>query len=202
MTDDRPWLEYCVTEIRPPDRWLRQRSMAELKKYLHDFAPEREAALQQQLDAWQQFYDLVSYTVSVPDDSIRALYFYASALRFLEALGDNPFVFHVLALDDEGMRKSQEAARSGDPKSLGAWAMRLMLRSRDREAVAALQQAASVAPRYPLPRLLLGLLARSQGHAEKGDQQIRQGLQFFASDDLRRMATSLLQEIGYRLPSS
>jgi len=201
VTDDHPWLEYCISELRPVDPWLRQRSMAELRRYLRNFAPEREAALQERLEAWQRLYDLASYTVSVPDDSVRALYYYTLAHRIHAVLPDNPYANLVLVLDDDGMRKSEEeAARFANLKSLGAWAMRLMLRSRYQEAVTVLQQAASTAPQHPLPRLLLGVVAWSEGHAEEANRQIQQGLDLLSTDALRQMAAVLLQESGVPVP--
>ncbi len=200
VTDDHPWLEYGISEIRPVDRWLRQRSTEELRKYLSNFSPEREAALQERLDAWQRFYDLASYTVSVPDDSVKALYFYAAAHRIHAVIPDNAFANLVLVLDDNGMRKSEEAARSANLNSLGAWAMRLMLRSRYQEAAIVLQQAASMAPHYPLPRLLLGIVASSQGHTEEANRQIQQGLDLLGTDALRQMVSALLQESGVPIP--
>jgi len=196
VTDDHPWLEYRVSELRPVDRWLRQRSMAELREYLLNFSEGREAALQERLEVWQRLYDLASYTPSVTDDSVRALYYYAFARRIHAVLPENPYANFVLALDSDGMRKSEETAWSASPKSLGAWAMRLMLLSRNQEAANVLEEAASIAPQHPLPRLLLGVVAWSEGHAEEASRRIQQGLDLLSTDALRQMVAVLLQESG------
>jgi len=200
VTDDHPWLEYRTSEARPVDRWLRQRSTDELRKYLGNFSPEREAALQERLAAWQRLYDLASYTVAVSDDSVRALYYYATAYRIHAVLPNNPYANFLLAIDDNGMKKNEEAARFANLRSLGSWAMRLMLRLRYYEAAIVLQQAALMAPQYPLPRLLLGVVAWSEGQNEEAKSQIRRGLDLLSTDDLRQMAVTLLQEIGAPVP--
>jgi hypothetical protein len=174
--------------------------MAELREYLLNFSEGREAALQERLEVWQRLYDLASYTPSVTDDSVRALYYYAFAHSIHAVLPENPYANFVLALDNDGMRKTEEAARSASPKSLGAWAMRLMLRSRNQEAANVLEQAASVAPQHPLPRLLLGVVAWSEGHAEEASRQIQQGLDLLSTDGLRQMVAVLLQESGVPVP--
>lgn len=84
--------------------------------------------------------------------------------------------------------------------ALGAWAMRLMLRSRDQEAMTVLQQASSMAPQYPLPRLLLGVVAWSEGRAEEANSQIRQGLDLLSTDALRQMWAACL--CGYSSTSA
>ena len=200
VTDDRPLLEYGVSELRPVDPRLRTRSLAELLQYLHNMPPEQEAALQERVEAWQRLHELASLTPTVPDESIRALYYYALAYRIHTVLQGNPYADMVLALDEEGMRKSAEEARSPSPKSLGAWAMRLMLRTRHREAAAVMGQAAAAAPQHPLPQLLLGISAWSQGHADEAAHRIRQGMALLASDALRKMADELLKDIGAPVP--
>ena len=200
VTDDRPLLEYGVSELRPVDPRLRTRSLAELLQYLHNMPPEQEAALQERVEAWQRLHELASLTPTVPDESIRALYYYALAYRIHTVLQGNPYADMVLALDEEGMRKSAEEARSPSPKSLGAWAMRLMLRTRHREAAAVMEQAAAMAPQHPLPQLLLGISAWSQGHADEAAHRIRQGMALLASDALRKMADELLKDIGAPVP--
>jgi spermidine synthase len=202
VTDDHPWLEYRFSEIRPVDRSLRQRSIAELRPYLRNLPPELDLALEQRMDAWQRLYDTGSYTVSVPDDSVRLLYYYAQARRILSALPHNPYARLVLALDDDGMVKSEAAARWDNIKTIGDWSMRLMLRSRDREAAATLQQAIRTAPRHPLPWLLLGIVTAGQGHSEEGNRDILQGMDLLASDAARRTVAVLLQEIGVPVPTN
>jgi hypothetical protein len=66
--------------------------------------------------------------------------------------------------------------------------------------VTVLQQAASTAPQHPLPRLLLGVVAWSEGHAEEANRQIQQGLDLLSTDALRQMAAVLLQESGVPVP--
>jgi len=200
VTDDHPLLEYRISEPRPVDPWLRRRSMAELRKYLLNFAPEREAALAERIEAWQRLNDLMSYTVSGSDDTVRALYYYALARRIQAVLPDNPYADLVLVLDDAGMRRLETLARSANLKSLEAWAMRLMLRSRYQEAVTVLQQAAAIAPQEALPRLLQGVVSWSEGHAEEADRQIRQGLDLLGNDSLRQMVIVLLQESRVPVP--
>jgi spermidine synthase len=200
VTDDHPWLEYSPAEVRPVDRSLRQRSMAELQKYLVNLSPGRQAALQERLEAWQQLNDLASYSPSVPDETVRALYYYALAHRIRRVLPENRYVDLVLELDSNGMRKYEEAVRSDNPKAVGAWIMRLMLQLRYPEARALLQQAVEKTPRHPLPRLLLGIMAWSDGFAEEGQRQIAQGLDLLSTDSLRQMAMSLLQGSGIPIP--
>jgi spermidine synthase len=200
VTDDHPLLEYAVSELRPVDPGLRKRSIAELQRYLSNFPPEREANLQERMEAWQRLNELASYAPSVPDESVRALYYYALACRIHAVLPDNPYANLVLALDDDGMRKGEEAAQSAGMKSLGAWVMRLILRSRYQEAAALLQQAASQAPQHPLPRLLLGIVAWSEGRAEEADRQIQLGMDLLSNDALRNMAAAFLYDSGVPVP--
>lgn len=201
VTDDRPYLEYCFTELRPVDRSLRQRSFEELRKYLRNFPQDQEAALQLHLEAWQRLYDMGSYTLSIPDESLRVLYNYALAGRIRSVLTDNPYADLVLALDDDGMQKSAEAARSGNMKPLGDWVMRLMLRARNEEAAAALRQAVDAYPQHPLPRLLLGIIAASAGRADEAGREIRQGMDLLTGDPARNAAAVLLQECGIPVPA-
>jgi spermidine synthase len=140
--------------------------------------------------------NLATYTVSVLDDSVRALYYYSSAHRIRAVLPDNHYTNQVLVLDVEGIRNLQEAARSANPKALEAWAMRLILQSRYHEAVNVLQQAALLAPQYPLPKLPLGVVAWSEGRIEEANRQIQQGMDLLGTDVLRKMTAVLLQESG------
>jgi spermidine synthase len=201
VTDDRPRLEYCFTEPRPVARSLRQRSLEELRKHLRNFPQDQDAALQLHMDAWQRLYDMSSYTVSVPDDSLRALYYYALACRIRSVLADNPYADFVLGLDDYGMQKSAEAARAGAMKPLGDWAMRLMLRARREEAAALLRQAMELFPQHPLPGLLLGVNAFSAGRADEARREIRQAMDLLATDATRNTAALLLQECGISVPA-
>ena len=196
VTDDRPLLEYGMSELRPVNPQLRRRSPAELLGYLSKLPPEREAALQERMDAWQRVYELASTTPSVADDSVRALYYFALARRIHTVLPDNPYAAMVMGIDEAGMRKSEAEARSAGTRSLGARAMRLLLRSRYLEAAAVLQPAAAATPDHPLPHLLLGIGAWLQGHAEEAGIEIREGMGLLGTDALRRMAAELLQDIG------
>lgn len=200
VTDDRPWLEYRFSEVRPVDPWLRRRSRAELQKYLSNFSPDREAALQERTEAWQNLYDLNTYSPAVSDESVRALYYYALARSIHAVLLDNPYANLLLLLDDDGMREIEESAQSASPKSLGAWAMRLMLLSRYGEAETVLQQAASEAPQHPLPRLLLGVAAWSEGRTDEATRQIQLGMDLLSSDAVRQMVAELLQRSGIQVP--
>ncbi len=200
VTDDRPWLEYRFSEARQVAPWLRQRSMAELQKHMINFPPYLLAALQQRMEAWQRLYDLNTYAPKVSDESVRALYYYALARRIHAELANNPYADALLSLDGDGMKKSEEAAMSVSPKSAGAFAMRLMLQSRYPEAEAVLRRAAAAAPLHPLPRLLLGVMASSQGRAEEADLLIRQGMSLLDTDDLRQMVAALLQESAVPIP--
>ena len=198
VTDDRPRLEYATPDNRPIDPSLRRRSIAELREYLRNLPSGQDAPLAQRVEAWQELFDFAGSTVSVPDDSVRALYYYSRARRIRVGLPDNRYAGFLLQLDESGMRQIEDAARSGSPKSVGAWAIRLILLGRSAEAEAILAQAAARAPQHPLPRLLLGVLASAEGHADAASREIRQGLDLLSTPALRQIAVTLLQEGGVK----